>query len=218
MDNETIFERRARYIKITIILISALVISYFLGYCVARGYNVFMVQKIIYPPQKIGPANFSESGFGNVVYIYITGVCYKQEIVDNETRYVSQGLCREWVMSGKFSRYYYASSPDYPLGSVVLIAVYSTLTADLITQYIAPLIFIALALGLAGIAKYRFIAILSIIQFIGSFIGVKTGIQGILDKMYPFIIVKVHILVLEATFLPIVGVVIHLIYKRVLRG
>lgn len=218
MSNETIFERRVRYVKVIIILVTALVISYFLAYGVARGYNVFIVQKIIYPPQRIGPANFSESNFGNVVYVYITGVCYRQEIVNNETRLISQGLCREWVMSGKFSRYYYASSPDYPLGSVVLVAVYSTLTADLITRYIAPSIFIALALGLASIAKYRFIIVLSITQFTGSFIGIKTGIHGILDKMYPFIVVKAHILMLEAIFFPIAGVAIHMIYKRVLRA
>ncbi|WFO75483.1 hypothetical protein J4526_00865 [Desulfurococcaceae archaeon MEX13E-LK6-19] len=212
---ETVIQRRTRYIKTAILIIVAFGMAYILGYTVARGYNVFLEQEIIYPPRKIGPVNYTEDVYGTVVYVHITGVCYEKSGVGNSTKYISLGMCREWVRAGELSRHYYGSSIEYPLGDRVIVAVYSTFTADVVITYIAPAIFVALAYGIISVMGYRFVPALSVTQLIGGFLGAKMGLEGILEKIYPYIIVKTHILLLEALFLPIAVLAVHACLKKI---
>ncbi len=201
--------------KLVVALVLMAILGYMFGYLVATGFSRFLVQTTLYPPSRLGPMNFTGKGYGDIVYIYVFGVCCNWTKIDNRIEITGLNICSEIVYKGNLSKNYFCTTAEYgSVGVLLNIVIYSTFLADNLLTYFIPIVFIIMSIAIASL-NYKYLMYTLPTSTITGILGAYQGLTIHREVLRQYIIPKIYVYLIELILTQAVIIIIWRIYKRI---
>ncbi len=200
--------------KLFIAIILMAILSYMFGYLVATGFSRFLVQTTLYPPSRLGPINFTGKGYGDIVYIYVFGVCCNWTKVDDRIEITGLNVCSEVVYKGNISKNYFCTTAEYgSVGVLLNIVIYSTFLADNLLTYFIPLIFLIMSIAIASL-NYKYLLYTIPSSMLAGILGSYQGLTIHREILRQYIMSRVYIYLVELILAQAIVIIIWKIYMH----